>query len=32
MNRIGIVGYAGVFPAAALLLAIVFYKTPPREG
>jgi hypothetical protein len=32
LRGIGIVGYAGVFPAAALLLAILFYKTPPREA
>jgi hypothetical protein len=31
LRSIGIVGYAGVFPVAALLLAILFHRTPPRE-
>lgn len=31
LRNIGIVGYAGVFPVAALLLAILFYRTEPRE-
>jgi hypothetical protein len=29
LRNIGIVGYAGVFPVAALLLAILFQRTPP---
>lgn len=28
---IGIVGYAGVFPAAVLLMAILFYRSTPQE-
>jgi hypothetical protein len=32
LRSIGIVGYAGVFPIAALLLAILFYREPPREA
>jgi hypothetical protein len=30
-RNIGIVGYAGVFPVSALLLAILFYRATPRE-
>jgi hypothetical protein len=32
LRMIGVVGYAGVFPIAALLLAILFYRAPPREA
>jgi len=32
LRNIGIVGYAGVFPVAALLLAILFYRAAPREA
>ena len=32
LRNIGIAGYAGVFPVAALLLAIVFQRTPPQEA
>ena len=31
LRSIGIVGYAAVFPVVALLLAILFYRTGPRE-
>ena len=31
LRSIGIVGYAGVFPVAALLLAILFHRTVPHE-
>ena len=31
LRNIGIAGYAGVFPIAALMLAILFHRTPPRE-
>ena len=31
LRNIGIAGYAGVFPVAALLMAILFYRTTPRE-
>jgi len=31
LRNIGIVGYAGVFPVAALLLAILFYRATPGE-
>jgi hypothetical protein len=31
LRNIGIVGYAGVFPVVALLLAILFRRTTPRE-
>jgi hypothetical protein len=31
MRSIGIVGYAGIFPVAALLLALLFHRTTPRE-
>lgn len=31
LRSVGIVGYAGVFPVAALLLAILFHRTPPEE-
>jgi hypothetical protein len=31
-RSIGIVGYAAVFPVAALLLAILFYRAPSREA
>ena len=30
LRMIGVVGYAGVFPVAALLLAILFYRATPR--
>ena len=30
LRMIGVVGYSGVFPIAALLLAILFYRTTPR--
>jgi hypothetical protein len=30
LRSIGIVGYAAVFPVAALLLAVLFYRTRPR--
>jgi hypothetical protein len=30
LRNIGIAGYAGVFPVAALLMAILFYRTTPR--
>jgi hypothetical protein len=29
LRNVGIVGYAGVFPVAAALLGILFYRTPP---
>jgi hypothetical protein len=32
LRNIGIVGYAGVFPVAALLLAILFHRANPREA
>jgi hypothetical protein len=32
LRNIGIAGYAGVFPVAALLIAILFYRTTPREA
>ena len=32
LRMIGVVGYAGVFPVAALLLAILFYQATPREA
>jgi len=31
-RNIGILGYVGVFPVAALLLAILFYRATPREA
>lgn len=31
LRNIGIVGYAGVFPVAAALLAVLFYRTAPYE-
>ena len=31
LRAIGIVGYVGVFPVAALLLAILFRRTVPHE-
>ncbi len=31
LRNIGILGYSGVFPAAALLLAIFFYRARPRQ-
>ena len=31
LRGLGIVGYAGVFPVAALLLAILFYRAAPAE-
>lgn len=32
LRNIGVVGYAGIFPVAALLLAILFHRAIPREG
>lgn len=32
LRNIGIVGYGVVFPVAALLMAILFYQTTPREA
>lgn len=32
LRNIGIVGYAGVFPVAALMLAILFHRTPAQEA
>ena len=32
LRNIGIVGYAGVFPVAALLLAILFRRGPVRPN
>ena len=32
LRFIGIAGYAGVFPVAALLLAILFYRSTPQES
>ena len=32
LRNIGIAGYAGVFPIAALLLAILFQRTPPQAA
>jgi hypothetical protein len=32
LRMIGVVGYAGIFPIAALLLAILFYRATPREA
>jgi tryptophan-rich sensory protein len=32
LRNIGIVGYAGAFPVAALLLAILFHRATPREA
>jgi hypothetical protein len=32
LRMIGVVGYAGVFPIAALLLGILFYRASPREA
>lgn len=32
LRSIGIVGYAGVFPVVALLLAILFHRATPREA
>jgi hypothetical protein len=32
LRNIGIVGYVGVFPVAALLLAILFYRATPGEA
>jgi hypothetical protein len=31
-RNIGIVGYAGVFPVAALLLALLFYRASSQEA
>jgi cytochrome c oxidase subunit IV len=31
-RNIGVIGYAGVFPIAALLLAVLFYKETPRKA
>jgi hypothetical protein len=32
LRNIGILGYAGVFPVVALLLAILFYRTTPQAA
>jgi len=32
LRNIGIVGYAGLFPVVTLLMAILFYRTTPRDG
>jgi hypothetical protein len=32
LRNIGVVGYAGVFPVAVLLMTILFYRAPPREA
>jgi hypothetical protein len=32
LRSIGIVGYAGVFPIAAVLIAILFYRAPSKEA
>jgi hypothetical protein len=32
LRMIGVVGYAGVFPVVALLLAILFYRATPRQA
>jgi hypothetical protein len=32
LRNIGIVGYAGLFPLVALLLAILFYRATPRDA
>ena len=32
LRNIGIVGYVGVFPVAALLLAVLFYRTTPQDA
>lgn len=31
LRALGIVGYAGIFPVAALLLGVLFYRTAPAE-
>ena len=31
LRTIGVIGYAGVFPAATALLAILFHRTPPMR-
>ncbi len=31
VRNIGIVGYVGVFPVVAALLAVLFYRAPPLE-
>jgi hypothetical protein len=31
LRNIGIAGYAGLFPVAALLMVILFYRATPRE-
>jgi hypothetical protein len=32
LRNIGVIGYVGVFPVVALLLAILFYRARPREA
>jgi hypothetical protein len=32
LRNIGIIGHVGVFPVAALLLAILFYRATPGEA
>jgi hypothetical protein len=32
LRNIGIVGYAGLFPVAALLIAILFYRATPEKA
>lgn len=32
LRNIGVVGYAGVFPVAALLMGVLFYRSTPREA
>ena len=32
LRNVGIIGYAGVFPIAALLLAILFLRAKPRPS
>ena len=32
LRNVGILGYVGAFPVAVLLLAILFYRAPPREA
>ena len=32
LRNIGVIGYAGLYPFAAMLLAILFHRTQPRLG
>lgn len=32
LRNIGVIGYVGVFPVVALLLTILFHRTPTREA